>query len=274
MPDLRTRIVDVDPSNVDDALRVCTFPSVKDDESLREGCEIRRRWLMDLYRTIGPCAKLAYVKDNPVGVIQFTPLHVVPYLRTKRKDALYIHCIFVPKRYRNRGIGSALLDSLTDEMSRPNRFFLQVPCRMLVASANEVHGYTQVGLFRHKGFRRTKGSVDVGLVLPLRGSLKGTGLDIPSSRPRTVKEHGVKIFYKPTCQYCTRTNREIEAEIRKINKGIPIEECNLWTCAQEAIRRRITYVATYVNGKPLLPMPPRKFLRNLKQAALQAKAEP
>jgi hypothetical protein len=93
-------------------------------------------------------------------------------------------------------------------------------------------------------------------------------MDIPSSKPRIVKEHGVRIFFKPTCQYCMHTNEKIiKTEIRKVNKEIPIEECNLWDCPEEAVRRRITNVATYINGKPVLPMPPEEFLRTLRRIA-------
>ena len=264
------RIKDLDEENIDDALNVCTFPSVRDDKSFRAGCEIREKWLIDLYRSIGPCAKIACIADKPVGVIQYTPLHVIPYFRTNRKDVLCIHCIYVPKRYRKRGIGSALLDALINEMSKPNKLFAQFPCRMIATSARKVYGYTQVGLFKQKGFRRIKGNADVGLILPLSDSLADTDLDIPPSKPKILKEHGVKIFFKPTCQYCKYTNEKIiKAEIRKVNQRIRIEEHNLWTCAEEAIHRRITCVATYINGNPILPMSPRKFLRTLKNMALE-----
>jgi GNAT superfamily N-acetyltransferase len=268
MRDTSITVVDLDDKNVDDALDVCAFPSVGNESSYQKGCEIRKKWLMNLYRTVGPCAKIAYIANKPVGAIEYTPLHVIPYFRTKRRDALYVHCMYVPKRYRHRGVGSALLDSLINEMSKPNRLFRQVPCEMLVTSASKIHGYNQVGLFKHKGFRRIKGNADVGLVLPLSDMLKDMKLDIPSSKPRTVKERGVKIFLKPTCQYCMYTNeRMIKAEIRKVNKEIPIEECNLWDFPEEAIRRRITSVATYLNGKPVLPMAPRKFLETLRRMA-------
>lgn len=268
MRDTSITVVDLDEKNVDDALDVCTFPSVRNESSYRKGCEIRKKWLMNLYRTVGPCAKIAYIANKPVGAIEYTPLHVIPYFRTKRRDALYIHCMYVPKRYRHRGVGSALLDSVINEMSRPNKHFRQVPCRLLVTSASKIHGYTQVGLFKHKGFRRIKGNADVGLVLPLSDTVKDVKLDIPSSKPRIVKESGVKIFFKPTCQYCVHTNeRMIKAEIRRVNKEIPIKECNLWDFPEEAIRRRITYVATYINGKPVLPMAPRKFLKTLRSMA-------
>ena len=263
--------MDLDEKNVNDALSVCTFPSVRNESSYRKGCEIRKKWLMNLYRAVGPCAKIAYIANKPVETIEYTPLHVIPYFRTKRRDVLYIHCMYVPKRYRHRGVGSALLDSVMNEMSRPNKLFRQARCRLLVTSANKIHGYTQVGLFKHKGFRRIKDNADVGLVLPLSDTVTDMELDIPSSKPKTVKEHGVKIFFKPTCQYCMYTNeRIIKAEIRRVNKEILIEECNLWDFPEEAIRRRITYVATYINGKAVLPMAPRKFLETLRRMASEA----
>jgi GNAT superfamily N-acetyltransferase len=270
--DASIKVVDLDSKNIDDALNVCTFPSVRNEASYRKGCEIRKKWLLNLYRTAGPCAKIAYVADKPVGVIEYTPLHMIPYLRTRRKDALYIHCIYVPKRYRHRGIGSALLDSLIEEMSKPNKLFRKACCRMLVTSARKIQGYTQVGLFKRKGFRRIKGNADVGLVLPLSNDVEDMKLDISSSKPRAVKERGVKIFFKSTCQYCMLTNEMIKTEIRKVNKKIQIEEFNLWEYPDEAIRRRITYVATYINGKPVLPMAQRKFLQTLKTTASELDA--
>jgi GNAT superfamily N-acetyltransferase len=261
------RVVEVNNENVDDVLRVCTFPSVKNEPCYRKGCEIRRKWLTDLLRTTGPCAKIAYLADKPVGAIEYTPLHLIPYFKTKRKDVLYIHCIYVPRRRRHRGIGSALLDSLINEMSKPNKLFHEARCRMLATSARKVYGYTQLGLFKQKGFMRTKGNTDAALVLPLSDTAK-LEMDVPSSKPKTVTERGVIIFFKPTCQYCTCTNeRIIKAEIRKVNKQIPIEEVNLWTHPEEAIKRRITCVATYINGKPVLPMAPAKFLKTLRTLA-------
>jgi len=258
------RIVDLDENNVNDALNVCTPSNMRNDRNIKIGYAIRKEWLMSLYRRIGSCAKVAYLEKDPVGMIQFTPLHVIPYFKINRKDALYIHCIYVQEKHRRRGIGSALLDGLINDMSKPNKLFPQTPCNIIVTSARKLYGFTQVGLFKHKGFKRIKGNPDVGLVLPLFTSAD-MNVGIPLSRPKVLKERGVKIFFKPTCQYCKYTNEHvIKAEIRKANKIIPIEEFNLWTYSEEAIRRRITCVATYTNGKPLLPMSPRKFKEALR----------
>ena len=131
MREMSTTVVDLDEKNVDDALDVCTSPSVRNEADYLRGCEIRKKWLSDVCRTVGPCAKVAYVANKPVGAIEYTPLHSIPYLRTKRKDALYIHCIYVQKRYRHRGIGSALLDSLTNELTNRTRSSAKLPAARL-----------------------------------------------------------------------------------------------------------------------------------------------
>jgi len=89
MRNLNISIVDVDEKNVDDALEICTFPSVRNEASYLRGCEIRKNWLLNVCKTVGPCAKIAYVRNKPVGMIEYTPLHVIPYFRTKKKDTLH-----------------------------------------------------------------------------------------------------------------------------------------------------------------------------------------
>ncbi|MDH5782628.1 MAG: hypothetical protein OEZ35_03040 [Candidatus Bathyarchaeota archaeon] len=50
---------------------------------------------------------------------------------------------------------------------------------------------------------------------------------------------------------------------------IEIEECSLWINYKEAFRRGITCVATYINGKPVLPLPPQQFWETIKRLSLQ-----
>lgn len=224
---------------------------------------------MDLCRRIGPCGKIAYVEDKPAGMIQYTPLHAVPYFQTKRRDVLYIHCIYVKRNLRNRGIGSALLKALVRDMEKPNRLFGKLRCRMLSTSARKRYGFTQINFFRTQGFTETKGNVDACLLYPLAKTHLGERIDIPSSKPLHLREKGVKIFFSPSCQYCKYTNESIKAKIREVNPIIEIEERNLWTHYKEALHRGITCVATYINGKPVLPLPPKQFWATIKRLSLQ-----
>jgi GNAT superfamily N-acetyltransferase len=257
--------VDLNEENVDDALNVCTEPGMIGDENFQSGLEIRRKWLLNTFLEIGSCAKIAYLSDKPVGIIQYTPLHTIPYLKTRRKDVLYIHCMDVQEEFRNRGIGSALLEAVKSGMSKPNRMFKEQRCRMLVTSARKHYGYIQFGLFKAKGFRKTRNNIDVALVCSLSKADTDTNLGIPATKPLIIRERGVKIFFKPTCQYCKTANERIESEIAEANGKLDIEECNLWTCYREALRRGITSVTTYVNGHPVAPMEPEKFQKAIRR---------
>jgi len=269
---LKVEIVDLCTENVDDCLLVCPLEK-RDDEHVITGLEIRKNWLLDLYTEVGPCAKIAYLNDKPVGMIQYTPLHKIPYFKTERRDVLYIHCIYVKRNIRNRGVGSTLLHALINDMKRPNKLFDRGECRMLATTARERYGFTQVSYFKSKGFLKTRGSIDAGLIYPLMKTSLEQGLDIPQTKPLNIQEDGVKIFFSPTCHMCKYMNENIKARIREVNPTIEIEECNLWVKYQEAISRGITSVATYIRGRPILPMDPQEFWETIRRFTLETKKD-
>jgi GNAT superfamily N-acetyltransferase len=266
---LKIKVVSLSDENVDDVLSVCppTRAKLRMDITVRKGLETRKSWLLNLYGEIGPCAKIAYLDNSPVGMIQYCPLHKIPYFRTTRRDVLYIHCIYVKENVRNRGIGSLLLRSLISEVEKPNSLFKPHRCRIISTTARERYGFTQVSYFKTKGFRETKGNTDTRLIYPLSRMSLEESLDIPGFEPIKIHEQGVKIFFDPSCHMCKYMNEKIKANIREVNPTIKIEECNLWTYSKEAIHRGITSVATYINGKPILPMEPQEFWKTIKSYA-------
>jgi len=268
---LKVEIVDLCTENVDDCLLVCP-PEQRDDEHVRTGLEIRKNWLLDLYTEVGSCAKIAYLSNKPVGMIQYTPLHKIPYFKTKRRDVLYIHCIYVKRNVRNRDVGSAILNSLITDMKKPSKLFEWRKCRILATTARERYGFTQVSYFKSKGFLETAGNVDAGLIYPLMKTSLGQSLDIPQAKPLNIQEDGVKIFFSPTCHMCKYMNENIKARIREVDSTVEIEECNLWVKYQEAISRGITSVATYIRGSPILPMNPQEFWETIRRFTLQTKS--
>lgn len=267
----KIKVVGLSNEKIDDALLVCTSPELRDDVNVKIGLKIRKKWLLDLYREIGPCVKIAYLDDKPVGMIQYSPLHMIPYFKTNRRDVLYIHCIYVKRNVRNRGVGSELLETLICEMEKPNKLFEGRKCGMLSTSARDRYGFTQVNYFKTKGFKEIVGNIDAGLVYSLQAADIKEGFAIPRSKPIQIKECGAKIFFDPSCQYCKYSNEGIKAKIKEANPTMEIEECNLWTHSKEAIRRGITSVATYINGMPILPMPPQEFWKTIRRLSLEAK---
>jgi GNAT superfamily N-acetyltransferase len=261
---MNVKIYSLSESNVDDALAVCTPEKLRDIPSYREGLKVRREWLLGLYRTVGPCCKIAYLEDVPVGMIQYTALHHVPYFPTERRDVLYIHCIYVKRDFRGRGIGSKLLDVLMKEMRMTNPLFKEHPCKIFVTTARQHTGFKQPSYFLLKGFTRTMDNIDVGLTYWLSEKRPGERLDIPVSGPIQVREEGVQIFYSPACQYCMFWNERIRKFVDKVKPNARVNEVNLWTQPEEAIRRKVTSPITYVNGKPIPPMDPDQFYKNIK----------
>jgi GNAT superfamily N-acetyltransferase len=248
--------------NVDDALAVCSPEKMLDIPSFQNGLQVRRGWLLQLYKAVGPCCKIAYWENVPVGMIQYTPLHYVPYFSTRRKDVLYIHCIYVRRDFRGKRIGSKLLHVLFNEMRKPNPLFQAEPCRLIVTTARERSGFRQIGYFRSKGFFETANNIDVGLAYRLYET--DEILDIPVSGPIHVAEKGVRIFYSPTCQYCMFWNEKIRKFVNEVRPNTKVEEINIWKQPKELIKRRATSQITYVNGKPNPPMDPDKFWDTIK----------
>jgi GNAT superfamily N-acetyltransferase len=263
---MRIEIRGLSEDNVDDALSVCASDKLQAVPSYKEGLNVRREWLLQLYRTVGPCCKIAYMENEPVGMIQYTPLHQIPYFPTKRKDVLYIHCIFVKRNFRGKEIGSKLLHALIDEMKKPNPLFEAQPCNVLVTTARERYAFKQPSYFLSKGFTRTDNNIEVSLAYWLFETKQKEKLDIPVSGPVKVSEQGVRIFYSPFCQYYARTRTEsIRKFVEKTKPNTRVEEVNLWTQPEEAIRRRVTCPVVYVNGIPVPPLDPDKFWETIKR---------
>jgi GNAT superfamily N-acetyltransferase len=263
---MEVEIRDMTENNVNDALSVCTPEKMMPILSYRQGLEVRREWLLGLLRTIGTCCKIAYINEKPVGMIQFNPLHRIPYFATQRRDALYIHCIFVKHEFRNQGIGSKLLKVLINEMKEPNPLFGNKPCQVFVTTARERHGFRQPSYFRLKGFSKVAGNLNVGLLYQLSNEEQVETLDISGHGPMRVDERGVKIFYDPSCQYCIYFNEGIRKLVREFRPDVSIEEFDLWTQSQEALKRGVTSRVTYINGTPIIFQEPERFREAVREA--------
>jgi len=254
--------------NVDEALLACTPETLLDDPFFRRGMDVRRQWLLRLFETVGSCCKIAYVGNVPVGMIQFSPMHNVPYFVTQRRDALNIHCIFVKKEFREKGIGYRLLQSLIDEMKKPNPYFDGKPCRVFVTTAQERQAFRQPSYFRLKGFSQVEGNIDAGLVYWLNAEKHAESLGVRDTGPIEVTEKGVKIFYDPCCQWCIYINEGIKKLVNETKPGTSIQEFDIWKDHGEALKRGVTSRTTYIHGKPIHFKDSEQFREDVKRALL------
>lgn len=263
---MKVEVRSITENNVNDALFVCTPEKIMPNPFYRQGLKVRTEWLLNLLRTVGCCCKIAYVNEKPAGMIQFNTLHHIPYFATQRRDALYIHCIFVKHEFRNQGIGSKLLEALIDEMEKPNPLFKNQPCRVLVTTARERYAFKQPSYFRLKVFSEIRGNLDAGLVNWLFEEEPPESLGISGYGPIQMTEQGVTIFYDPCCRYCIYTNENIRKLVTELKPGISVREFNLWDEPQEALKRGVTSRITYINGAPILFREPEQFRAAIRKA--------
>jgi hypothetical protein len=68
---------DVTKENVDDLCRVCVTSSVRDDPDWTKGAADKKKWVSEMLRKWGSCARVAYVNGGPAGMIQYRPSSVL-----------------------------------------------------------------------------------------------------------------------------------------------------------------------------------------------------
>jgi len=126
---LEVEIRDLSHENIDDLVNICVSQSgVSHAETLKEGSLRKKVWIEKALKTFGSCAKIAYVKGEPIGFVEFYPIQMFPILRHMLKDRkiILITCVFVggkrtkglQREYQGRGIGSRLIQALIIDLKQ------------------------------------------------------------------------------------------------------------------------------------------------------------
>jgi len=122
-------IKELDTENIDDLVNICVSQSgISHAETLKEGSQRKKVWIEKALKIFGSCAKIAYVKGEPVGFVEFYPIQMFPFLRHMVKDQkiILITCVFVggkrtkgqQRKYQGIGIGSKLIQALTADFKQ------------------------------------------------------------------------------------------------------------------------------------------------------------
>ncbi len=153
------RIEDLELNNLMDQISICVTEKYPSDEVFRRGIEEKRKWLENMLKKYGSCSKIAYLNNKPVGMIQFYPGKAVPYKAGAREQDVEISCIFVGDRsLQGKGIGSKLLNSLIEDLSKPLPYFNNKPCKFIVTRAFETKsGIPQRIFYSRRGFKQIPG---------------------------------------------------------------------------------------------------------------------
>jgi GNAT superfamily N-acetyltransferase len=122
-------IKELDTESIDDLVNICVPQSgVSCAETLMEGSQRKKVWVKKALKNFGSCAKVAYVKGEPIGFVEFYPIQMFPFLRQSAKDQkiVLITCIFVggkrtkglQREYQGMGIGSKLIRTLIADLKQ------------------------------------------------------------------------------------------------------------------------------------------------------------
>ncbi|MEO0084274.1 MAG: GNAT family N-acetyltransferase [candidate division WOR-3 bacterium] len=221
-------IKDVDYENVNDLVNFCIPINKRNDPSFATGAEEKRKWALTMLKNYGEVAKLAYLNSKPVGMIQYQP--VFP------KNLIRIRCIFVPeKKYTRKGIGSALLNSLINDMKKPKVYFNNHAPAAIITNAFETPaGYSQFLFFRKKGFITVKDNL---LYYPLKDNFIYQPPAKKVYKPFKKDIGKALIFYDPFCPFSLFFAKEIEKTINAITADLSIEFINTFEKPKEFSKR-------------------------------------
>lgn len=239
----KLEIRDVGLGEIDHLISLCVPSDKKDDPLFVEGMKEKRRWASRLIERYGSIAKLAYLGSRPVGLIQYLPI--------PEERLVEISCIFVPEEENlMKGIGTALLKALMEEMREPKPFFDDRPPLALVTWAFQVPGrYPQHEFYMGRGFKRVREEDPFLLYYPLEEEYVYRPREerfIPQEEDRGK----ALIFYDPSCPFCIYFSEVIKRGIREVAPEIPIRLINMFEESEEVKKRgRVPFCA--VNGKPI-----------------------
>lgn len=221
------KIVDVSKDNVEDALTICSGnrPIVSpQDPILAKGRALKKRWLQNMLRQYGSCAKIAYVNDHPVANIMFYPESSIPYLDNPRTDVIYLKCIFnVSRNPPRQGIGTELIQSFIEEAHTGLQCLSGRPCQFIVTRPFPHEGDLSLRDFYEKyGFKEGHHEMFREVTETY------VPLDIPDYRPRPEDRGKVIITHNPECEWGYFFAITARALIRAKHPDLPIEVYNNW----------------------------------------------
>lgn len=251
------RVVDVNWENVDDFIMVCIPEAKRNHPAFQEGWRIKKDYLRNRLAKNLPCGKIAYLGDEPVGMIQFL----------SREEAIEIQCIFASK-YQGQGIGTSLLKNLITDLQKPLPYLnYKTPKGIFTYAFETGAGYPQHLFYQKNGFKPVSQENPYLLYFPLE---KDWVYEPPLEKeyqPLPEDKNQAIIFYQPNCPWSIYFTEMTEEKIKEIAKNIPIRRINREEEKEEVAKRgNVPYLL--VNGKPIrtFVLDQENFLKEVREA--------
>jgi len=260
------RISDLDESTIKDLLFICSYKRME-DPAHRRGMQLKREWLLEMLNTVGSVAKIAYYRGIPTGQILYFPEEIDKVRTVKRKNVIWINCIYNPFPEAQRiGIGRKLLKSLIEDCKRGNICNLKRVEFLLAKAFNTGEALSLPEFYRKMGFTQPPVKEQSNaLYMPISGQYKASPpeeeyVPLPEDKGKAV------IFYSPTCQFSYPFALRVKELINEVAPSLPVEMINEWKRPEEAKRRKNQWLV--VNAKPIYTffMAEEQFKKEVKQA--------
>jgi hypothetical protein len=232
----RIRIENLNESNVDDLIYVCSSKKLSDPIHM-QGIELKKQWLRSMLRKYGSCAKIAYLNGNPVAQILYYPEEADATIPSGRKDVLIMLCVYNPTPAAQKlSIGTKLLQSIIEDVKLKKTCLGNKPCKfVLVKAFNTGEFLSMSDFFKKKGFLPTP---EEGVMyLPIESTYEprkriGEYAPLPEDRNKAV------LFYSPICQFSYQFAKNAEKLIKEVAPDISVELIDEWEKPEEASKRK------------------------------------
>lgn len=240
-------IQEVTQRHVDDLCRFCVPPERRDDPAFVRGMADKRLWALEMLRTWGRCAKLAYLGNDPAGLIQYEP--------QPARGVVRIHCIYVPRReHWRRGIATRLLSSLVEAQARGDSPGGEPPSALLTRTfpGEGPDQYPARLFFERRGFRQVGDDPDL-LCYPLVEGFACPPDEEPGVRyiPQEEDRHRVVIVHGPSpCPFTYPFLRMAERVIAEVVPGVPLRWID-GSLEPEQVARRGGFEGIAVNARSI-----------------------
>ncbi len=239
-------IKDVTRDNLEEFIDLCIPPEKRCDKAFKEGKEKKKEWFDSVSKRHGSIAKIAYLDNEPVGMIQWIP--------SMKGRFIELTCIYVPKaEHQRQGVGTALMTTFLQESHRPRAEFGDEVARGIVTWAFEVPGlYPQREFFRQFGFKPVRSDNPHWLYLPLQDDETIIHELQQEDRylPQEEDQDTALIFYDPSCPFCIYFSKIMERYIREISNSVPVRWINKML-DQDDIKKRGKVPFCAVNKRPI-----------------------
>ncbi|MHA2393222.1 MAG: GNAT family N-acetyltransferase [Promethearchaeota archaeon] len=212
-------------SNIDDIFRVCSHKNL-DNPEFEHGIILKREWMKNMIKTIGPVAKIAYLNSKPVAQIMFYPETALPYILQPREKVIRVECAYnaFPES-RGKGIGDSLMKSLVADCKLKE-------CRFLVANTFSTgEGVSLEEYYKRNGF--LEGEDELYLLINDEYKPKKK----QKFKPLEEDKNKALLFYNKNCEFSYRFAEKTRKVLNEIDPNLKIEMIDMWKHPKTSVNR-------------------------------------